>query len=116
MSECRASLHGGLDQIGVGTLLTILDMERRSGVLLIRRQGELGRLWLRQGSVVRARVDGLAARAGKPAVYYLLAWDDGRFELSAGEVDVADEIETPTTYLLMEAARRVDEAAAGAPG
>jgi Domain of unknown function (DUF4388) len=115
MSECRASLHGGLDQIGVGTLLTILDMERRSGVLLIRRQGELGRLWLRHGSVVRARVDGLAARSGKAAVYHLLGWSDGRFELTSGDIAVADEIATPTTYLLMEAARRMDEAAAAPP-
>ncbi|HEX3694350.1 MAG TPA: DUF4388 domain-containing protein [Polyangia bacterium] len=116
MSECRASLHGGLDQIGLATLLTLLDMERRSGVLLIRRRGELGRLWLRRGSVVRARVDGLTARTGKPAIYYLIGWNDGRFELTAGDVDAADEIETPTTYLLMEAARRSDEATAAAPG
>ncbi len=116
MSECRASLHGGLDQIGLGTLLTILDMERRSGVLLIRRPGELGRLWLRRGSVVRARVDGLAARAGRSAIYHLIGWGEGRFELTAGDTDVADEINTPTTYLLMEAARRMDEAAVSAPG
>ena len=116
MSECRASLHGGLDQIGLGTLLTILDMERRSGLLLIRRQGELGRLWLSRGCVVRGRVDGLISRSGKPAIYYLLGWDDGRFEFSAGDIDIPDEIDTPTTYLLMEAARRLDEASAAAPG
>jgi Domain of unknown function (DUF4388) len=116
MSECRASLHGALEQISLSTLLTVLDMERRSGVLAIRRHGELGRLWLRRGSVVRARVDGLAARAGKLAVYHLLSWGDGRFELTAVEVDGVDEIETSTTYLLMEAARRSDEAAAAMPG
>jgi hypothetical protein len=116
MSECRASLHGGLDQIGLATLMTVLDMERRSGVLMIRRTGELGRLWLRRGGVVRARVDGLIARSGKPAIYYLMSWSDGRFELTAGDVDGVDEIDTPTTYLLMEAARRLDEASASMSG
>jgi hypothetical protein len=116
MSECRASLHGGLDQIGLATLLTILEMERRSGILMIRRQGELGRVWLRRGAVVRARVDGITARNGKSAVYCLIGWPEGRFELTAGDVEVTDEINTPTTYLLMEAARRFDETAAAAPG
>jgi len=46
----------------------------------------------------------------------LIGWGEGRFELTAGDTDVADEINTPTTYLLMEAARRMDEAAASAPG
>lgn len=115
-AECRASLHGGLDQITLATLLTIMDLERRSGLLLIRRDAELGRLWLADGRVVRARLEGVSRRVGKPAVYEVLGWQQGRFELTPGDRDVADEIKTPTNHLLMEAARRMDEAGASLPG
>jgi hypothetical protein len=115
-AECRASLHGALDQITLATLLTILDLERRSGLLLVRREAELGRLWLAEGRVVRARLDGMSRRVGKSAVYEVLGWQHGRFELTPGDRDIADEIKTPTNHLLMEAARRMDEAGASLPG
>jgi two-component system OmpR family response regulator len=111
-SECRACLHGDLQQLSLATLLTVLDMERRSGFLLIRRGRELGKLWLRAGRVIRARIEGSAKLAGKIAVYDLLAWGEGRFELDSADVEGADELDTPTTHLLMEAARRMDEGGA----
>jgi two-component system OmpR family response regulator len=108
---CRASLHGGLDQIGLATLLTILDMERRSGVLLLHRAGEIGRLWLCDGRVIRARMEHTRL-TGRAAVFDLFGWEDGRFEFTQSEVEDNDEIAMPTTHLLMEAARRMDEAGA----
>jgi hypothetical protein len=48
----------------------------------------------------------------KAAIYEMLGWDEGRFDLTLLQVDVgeyADEIGSPSTRLLMEAARRVDE-------
>jgi two-component system OmpR family response regulator len=108
-------LHGDLDQIGLPTVLTILDMERRSGLLLIRRNGEIARFWISAGHVIRAQTE-RPRRSGKAAVFQVLGWAEGRFELSPAEVDGPDEIATPTTHLLMEAARRIDEAGASLPG
>jgi hypothetical protein len=49
-------------------------------------------------------------------VYDLLALERGRFSFTQMDLDgLADELNVPTMQLLMEAARRVDEAAAGAP-
>jgi hypothetical protein len=111
-AEGAPSLQGRLDQLGLSTLLTVLDMERWSGVLVIRRRGAVGRLWLGRGRVWRASIDGSLRLSGKVAAFDLLAWGEGRFELTREEVDGNDEIDTPTTHLLMEAARRVDEAGA----
>ena len=45
--------------------------------------------------------------------YQLLSWDEGRFHFTQGNLSSAvDEINAPTTLLLVEAARRADEAAA----
>jgi hypothetical protein len=108
----RVCLRGDLEQIGLPTLLTVLDMERVSGVVEIWRNDQLGTLWLRAGRVLRATVEGAARLTGKIAACDMIAWAEGCFEVMRADVDIADEIGTATTHLLMEAARRVDEAGA----
>lgn len=117
-SPARSILRGELDRISLSTLLTIIDMERRSGMLIVQRERQLGRLYLREGRVVRARVEGArppgAPGSGAEAVYQMLGWPDGLFELWQAEVGGRDEIRMETTFLLMEAARRTDEGVVGA--
>jgi hypothetical protein len=106
-------LRGQLEQFGLATVLTFLDLERRSGELILLAAGEVGRLWLRQGRVIRARIEG-SRRSRKPAVYEMLGWEQGRFAFVQSDAGpVGDEIGAPTTMLLIEAARRTDEL--GAP-
>lgn len=111
------ALHGSLDQFGLSSLLVILEMERKSGVLVLTRVGDLGntqtgRVFIRAGRIVRARLEGEAAPINQAAVFYLLTWSSGGFEFTALEVDMEDEIRTSTTALLLEGARRIDEAGA----
>ena len=106
-------MRGEVQNVGLPTLLTILDMERRSGLLLIQRQGTLGRLHVREGRVVRARIEGPRREGqgtGIEAVFQMLAWPDGQFELWQALVEGRDEVGESTTFLLIEAARRADEA------
>lgn len=110
-----AGLRGRLEQFGLATVLTFLDLERRSGELLLLASRGVGRVWLRHGRVVRARIEG-SRRARKPAVYELLGWDEGRFAFTQTAMnDVEDEIGAPTSMLLIEAARRADEQQGAAP-
>ena len=110
----RSILRGEVENVGLPTLLTILDMERRSGLLLIQRQGTLGRLHVREGRVVRARIEGARRGEGQgtgvEAVYQMLGWPDGQFELWQAQVEGRDEVGASTTFLLLESARRADEA------
>ena len=110
----EVGLRGRLEQFGLATVLTFLDLERRSGELTLLGDGEVGRLWLRQGHVIRARIEG-SRRTRKPAVYEMLGWSKGRFAFVQAALDgIADEIGAPTPMLLIEAARRTDELAASA--
>lgn len=106
----RAILSGDLGGIGLGTLLTVLEMERRSGELQLQSGRRLGRIDVRDGRVLRARVEGQGRSAGAAAVYQMLSWRDGQFDLWQAEIEGRDEIRTSTTFLLMEGARRADEA------
>ncbi len=104
-----SALRGELDQISLASVLTVLEMERKTGILLIEGPQESGRIFLRRGRVIRAAVD-TAGLAGTTAVYALLLWPEGAFDFLAGDVGGIDEIQTSTTFLLMEGARRLDEA------
>ena len=54
--EREVGLRGRLEQFGLATVLTFLDLERRSGELVVASAAEIGRIWLRQGQVIRARI------------------------------------------------------------
>jgi len=110
----NAGLGGRLEEFGLATVLSFLDLERRSGQILIIDRHRIGRVWLRGGQVISARIEG-SRRVNRAAVYELLAWDTGCFAFTQEDLGaVVDEIGAPTTLLLMDAARRCDEAAAGA--
>jgi CheY-like chemotaxis protein len=106
----QPGIHGSLDQLGLSSLLVILEMERKSGVLVLQRRGETARIFMREGRILRVRMDGTPVPKNQEAIYYLLTWADGKFEFSILEVQMDDEVQQSTTALLMEGARRIDEA------
>jgi two-component system, OmpR family, response regulator len=103
-----------LEQFGLATVLSFLDLERRSGQLLVVAGDKIGRVWLRGGQVISSRIEG-SRRVNRAAIYELLSWDSGAFAFTQEELPSAvDEIGASTALLLMDAARRSDEAAATA--
>jgi two-component system, OmpR family, response regulator len=107
-----AGLRGRLEQFGLATVLSFLDLERRSGQILVIGRDQVGRVWLRGGQVISARIAG-SRRVNRTAIYELLSWDSGRFAFTQEDLPSAvDEIGAPTALLLVDAARRSDEAAA----
>jgi hypothetical protein len=113
-------VHGQLEQLGLSSLLVILEMERKSGILVLSRGSASGRIWIRQGAVVQARVEAEplppgaalpeAPPVGAAAVYRMLTWTTGRFDFAPQKIDLPDEVRSSTTNLLMEGARLIDEA------
>ena len=109
-----AGLRGRLEQFGLATVLSFLDLERRSGQILIVADDKMGRVWLRGGQAISARIEG-SRRASRAAIYELLSWESGCFAFTQEDLPcAADEIGEPTALLLMNAALRTDEAAAAA--
>jgi CheY-like chemotaxis protein len=106
-----SALRGELDQISLSSVLVVLEMERKNGILMIEHGRETGRLFLRKGRIIRAAIDD-PPLSGAPAVYQMVTWGAGSFDFLAGDVGGVDEIQASTTYLLMEGARRLDEAKA----
>jgi hypothetical protein len=110
-AAARAVLRGELDKFGLSTVLTLLEMERRTGLLVIKRARQTVRMEVRGGQVVRARCEGARQPTGADAIYLALGWPDGQFQLfDTGVHTGRDEIGMRTAFLLMEGMRRLDEA------
>ncbi|MBV70095.1 MAG: hypothetical protein CMH52_02010 [Myxococcales bacterium] len=73
---------GDLEKMGVVDLLQAMEMGRKSGTLQIKRGPDHGpdhgSLWFRDGVLLDASTGALQ---GPAAVYRLLTWDKGRFEI-----------------------------------
>ncbi len=109
--EAQANgMHGDLSRVSLASLLSLADMERRSGVLQLVHQGERATLHLREGAVVRIdlaeQFDGLA---GIERFFHVLDWPAGSFELIHTEVLADDVLQLRTPFVLLEHARCRDE-------
>ena len=104
-----AGLRGNLVDIGLGTLLSLLEFERKSGVLALSRDGELARLFVAEGRILKVESSGDNAFAPKQRVMQLLDWTSGQFEFTPSAVSGRDELKLGVTQLLLEHARVRDE-------
>lgn len=100
-------LRGRIAEVGLATLLSMLDFERKSGLLLLISQGAIVTLFVAEGRVVKIdpAPDG---RTPRERLLDLLDWTDGRFEFLMSDVVGRDEIEFSTPKLLLEHARQKD--------
>lgn len=103
-------VQGSLERMGLASILLLMEMERKSGVLILHHLKEVASLYVVEGRIVRAHLGGLPALRGAECVHYVLKWSTGRFSLSRLEAPIPDEIRLPTAQILLEAARRLDEA------
>lgn len=105
-------LRGDLEHVRLGSLLAFLETERRTGALALQCGSDTATLHLHEGTLLG--VDNLG-RYQHPhdRVFELLGWAFGQFEFvtqgSSPPREDAAEL-TPLSYLLMEHARRTDEA------
>lgn len=106
-------LGGTIEDISLASLLVLLEMERKTGLLVLHRP-ELGRrcrVFLREGRIVGAFLDGDPGLQHAELLYGVLHWSAGIFEFKSVPVEMRDAVQTTTTHLLLEASRRLDEEA-----
>jgi len=105
----RNALRGDLAQVSLVSVLQFVEIERRTGLLLIVDGERLATLHIRDGSVVAVDTGGLSDVIGVERLYEVLDWSEGRFELTSADVDIEDSIGESTSYVLLEYSRRKDE-------
>lgn len=111
------NLSGALANMGVVDLLQLMESGQKSGIVYLASdrersggfvaQGEQrGTIFFREGRVIDAH---LAKLNGPAAVYRMLMWEDGVFEIEFKPLAREDVVHTTTQALLLEGMRRIDE-------
>ncbi len=102
------SLAGQLAEVDLTEVLQLIEMGRKTGMLVLRGEGETGQLYFREGEIVFARLD---PWEGEDAYFTLLSWRSGDFTFAQQPVEVSDNIEVRGQELMMEGIRLLDEMA-----
>jgi CheY-like chemotaxis protein len=102
-------IQGRLEEMSMIDLMQSLEMGQKSCRLLVKKAGEAGELYFASGQCRDARIGNLV---GDDAVYKVLLWTDGEFEIDFNAANASSNTTTTrsTTGLLMEAMRLMDEA------
>ncbi|WP_437598100.1 response regulator [Sorangium sp. So ce590] len=103
----QTAIEGDLSQMSIATVLTVLEMERRSGVFEVSSKKRRAQLDIAEGCIVQGTVGGTRVSA-LGALRTMLAWKVGRFAFIPGSHPVPSERKSIAAYLL-EATRLEDE-------
>jgi CheY-like chemotaxis protein len=101
-------IQGRLEEMGVTELMQSLEMGQKSCRLTLRHAGEQCELYFGAGQCKHAKRGEIE---GDEAVYEAITWADGEFEIDFNATSDRVTTTLSTTGLLMEAMRRMDEAA-----
>ena len=102
----EGSLQGSLDMMNLASIIQLNCEERNQSRLRIRRQGREGLIYFKDGEIVHAEVGTVT---GDRAVYELLSWERGRFQMEPGISPPLRTVNTGWSGLLLEGMRRIDE-------
>ena len=104
------AFRGQLTQIGLPSLLSLIDMERKTGmlVLILEPEREKVRLYFEDGRVLRAKIDNRDQPVNAELIYDIMGRSQGKFEFRTVPVDPRNEVRVPTALLLIEGARIMD--------
>ena len=105
--DARTRFSGQLADMAVVDLIQTIEISRKSGVIHFRSpEGRRAAIYFRGGKVIDGELGRLT---GEEAVYRLLVWTDGEFEVEFKNIRRKDVIDLSSQGLLMEGMRRVDE-------
>lgn len=100
-------IQGRLEELGIADLMQSLEMGQKSCRLTLRHKGEMCEMFFSSGQCRHAK---LGKVEGEEAVYPVVLWNEGDFEIDFTSSSDKTTISRSTTGLLMEAMRLMDEA------
>lgn len=102
----QEGIKGRLKDMSLVDVIQVLNLGRRTAAVNIGSEQGAGKIFVENGNIVHA---GFRELSGEDALYHLLSWKDGEFEV---EMDVKPEAKTISANverLLLEGMKRLDE-------
>lgn len=104
------TMSGSIAEIPLPDLMQLFSASKKSGVLVVRTDTEVGKIFFDGGQVIFATVnDNLEIKPLK-SLYRILTWVDGTFDMEPPEErEFSERLSMSTEGILMEAMRQLDE-------
>jgi pSer/pThr/pTyr-binding forkhead associated (FHA) protein len=110
LSDDAPRMSGNLEEIPLPDLLQLFGTSRKNGVLVLRSDERQGRIFLRDGLIRFARIEGRDEIGALKAIYRMLEWRTGVFELEPPDPQEFEHpVDVTPQEVLMEGFRQQDE-------
>ena len=104
------SMTGTIREIPLPDLIQLLSTSKKSGTLIVNRDGIVAKIHLDNGKLVYSSISDSPGINPLKAVFRILTWSDGTFELHKPEpARFPETINMPTEHILMEGLTQLDE-------
>src|ERR1700733_4707151 len=106
----QRTMSGSIDEVPLPDLLQLFGTSKKSGVLVIRTEDDVGRIYLKKGSIAFAIINDLDDVQPLKSLYRMLTWQKGLFDLDPpDEREFPNEMHASVQEILMDGMRQLDE-------
>src|SRR5580698_4300772 len=108
-SQAR-TMSGSIEEVPLPDLLQLFGTSKKSGVLVVRTEDDVGKIHLKKGAIAYAIINDLDDVQPLKGLYRMLTWQKGLFDLEPPEErELPNEMNAGVQEILMEGMRQLDE-------
>jgi pSer/pThr/pTyr-binding forkhead associated (FHA) protein len=89
------TMSGAIEEVPLPDLLQLFGTSKKNGVLVVRTENDVGRIFMRRGNIYYAQINDVDGAPPLKSLYRMLTWQEGLFDLDPpddrkfeGEIDV----------------------------
>jgi hypothetical protein len=106
----QRTMSGSIEEVPLPDLLQLFGTSKKSGVLVIRTEDDVGRIYLKKGNIAFAIINDLDDVQPLKSLYRMLTWQKGLFDLDPPEErEFPNELNASVQEILMDGMRQLDE-------
>jgi Domain of unknown function (DUF4388)/FHA domain len=106
----QRTMSGSIEEVPLPDLLQLFGTSKKSGVLVIRTDDDVGRIHLKKGNIAFAIINDLDDVQPLKSLYRMLTWQKGLFALDPPEErEFPNELNASVQEVLMDGMRQLDE-------
>jgi hypothetical protein len=106
----QRTMSGSIEEVPLPDLLQLFGTSKKSGVLIIRTEDDVGRIYLKKGNIAFAIINDLDDVQPLKSLYRMLTWQKGLFDLDPPEErEFPNEMNASVQEVLMDGMRQLDE-------
>jgi FHA domain/Domain of unknown function (DUF4388) len=106
----QRTMSGSIEEVPLPDLLQLFGTSKKSGVLVVRAETDVGRIYLKKGIVAFVAINDAEDTHPMKNLYRMLTWPKGLFDLDPpDEREFPNEMNASVQELLIEGMRQLDE-------